>query len=109
MSRTKNLKRMSNEHFQELLGALDEVHRHVSGEKVEMRRTVLPAPPKPMRQAEIVALRESLNLSQAVFAAWLNVSVKTVQAWEQGVRVPSDAALKLLTIARKHPEVLLAT
>jgi putative transcriptional regulator len=37
----------------------------------------------------------------------LNVSVKTVQAWEQGVRKPSDAALKLLAIAEKHPEVLL--
>jgi DNA-binding transcriptional regulator YiaG len=49
-----------------------------------------------------------LNLSQAVFAGVLNVSVKTVQAWEQGLRQPSDAALKLLTIAKKHPEVLLA-
>ncbi len=38
----------------------------------------------------------------------LNVSVRTVQAWEQGLRKPSDAALKLLTIAKKHPEVLLA-
>jgi len=37
----------------------------------------------------------------------LNVSVKTVQAWEQGLRQPSDAALKLLTIAKKHPEALL--
>jgi len=36
----------------------------------------------------------------------LNASSKTVQAWEQGARVPSDAALKLLTIAKKHPEVL---
>jgi len=55
-----------------------------------------------------VKLRQQLNLSQAVFASVLNVSVKTVQAWEQGLRQPSDAALKLLTIAKKHPEVLLA-
>jgi len=38
----------------------------------------------------------------------LNISAKTVQVWEQGSREPGDAALKLLTIARKHPEVLLA-
>ncbi len=31
----------------------------------------------------------------------------TVQAWEQGARIPSDAALKLLTVAKKHPEILL--
>jgi DNA-binding transcriptional regulator YiaG len=36
------------------------------------------------------------------------VSVKTVQAWEQGVRVPSDAALKLLSVAKHHPEALLS-
>ena len=37
----------------------------------------------------------------------LNISTKTVQAWEQGSREPGDAALKLLSIAKKHPEVLL--
>jgi DNA-binding transcriptional regulator YiaG len=37
----------------------------------------------------------------------LNVSVKTVQGWEQGIREPSDAWLKLLSIAAKHQEVLL--
>jgi DNA-binding transcriptional regulator YiaG len=31
-----------------------------------------------------------------------------VQAWEQGVRVPSDAALKLLNIARNRPEALVS-
>lgn len=30
-----------------------------------------------------------------------------LQAWEQGAREPSNAALKLLSIAGKHPEVLL--
>ena len=56
----------------------------------------------------LMKLRQQLNLSQAVFASVLNGSVKTVQAWEQGLRQPSYAALKLLTIAKKHPEVLLA-
>jgi putative transcriptional regulator len=60
-----------------------------------------------MSSAEIARLRKRLNYSQAIFARVLGVSTKTVQAWEQGARVPSDAALKLLTIAKKHPEVLL--
>jgi putative transcriptional regulator len=54
-----------------------------------------------------VRLRDRLNYSQSMFARVLNVSTKTVQAWEQGAREPSDAALKLLTIADKHSEVLL--
>ena len=36
----------------------------------------------------------------------LNISPKTVQAWEQGSREPGDAALKLLAIAKKHPDAL---
>lgn len=76
-------------------------------QRADLRVTVLPAPPSRMSQTEIVELRQNLNCSQAVFARLLNVSLKTVQAWEQGVREPGDAALKLLAIARKNPEALL--
>jgi len=48
-----------------------------------------------------------MNFPQTMFARLLNVSPRTVQDWEQGRRIPSDAALKLLVVAEKHPEVLL--
>ena len=60
-----------------------------------------------MSSREIIRIRLKLNCSQTVFAMMLNISPRTVQAWEQGARTPSDAALKLLSIAKKHPEVLL--
>lgn len=104
----KKKKYMSDEDFAELKLSLEQALHHARGERHDLRTTVLPAPPKPMKKHEIVKLRQQLNLSQAVFASVLNVSVKTVQAWEQGLRQPSDAALKLLTIAKKHPEVLMA-
>jgi putative transcriptional regulator len=104
----KKKKHMRDEDFAELKLSLELALQHARGERHDLRTTVLPAPPKPMKKQEIVKLRQQLNLSQAVFASVLNVSVKTVQAWEQGLRQPSDAALKLLTIAKKHPEVLLA-
>jgi DNA-binding transcriptional regulator YiaG len=37
----------------------------------------------------------------------LNVSSSTVQAWEQGVRAPDGASLRLLEIAENHPGALL--
>ncbi|MEK6409336.1 MAG: helix-turn-helix domain-containing protein [Acidobacteriota bacterium] len=42
-----------------------------------------------------------------MLARVLNVSPSTVQAWEAGRRTPSDAALKLLAIAAKHPKTYL--
>ena len=51
---------------------------------------------------EIKALRDQLNVSQPVFARYLNTSVSTVQKWESGAKRPGGLALKLLTIVQKH-------
>lgn len=106
MSRQRTERGMSSERFARLEMALQQAVEHVKGERKDLRATVLPVSPKPMTRTEVTAIREQLSASQAVFARLLNVSVKTVQAWEQGRRTPSDAALKLLTIARINPQAL---
>lgn len=52
-------------------------------------------------------IRKRLNLSQHGFALRLGVSVRTLQAWEQGQRAPSGPALALLRIAEQEPDVFL--
>ena len=47
---------------------------------------------------EIRALRERLNISQAVLATVINASANSIQKWERGVKRPSGTALKLLNI-----------
>jgi DNA-binding transcriptional regulator YiaG len=68
--------------------------------------TRLPAPPPPIRATGIIRIRKRLNMSQNVFAATLNVSPKTVQSWEQGVRRPSQGTLRLLEIFDRQPDVV---
>ncbi len=99
---------MGKESFEELEDSLGQALRHARGE-MELRTTThrVPPEPKPRSKSSIMALRRQLNYSQSMFARALNVSPETVRAWEQGLRAPSDAALKLLAIAEKHPEVLL--
>jgi len=77
--------------------------------RVNLRITEIPSPPAPLKPAEIRKIRLALNASQALFARFLNVSLNTVESWEQGVRQPDKAALKLLIIAKKHPEAVLST
>lgn len=103
----KKARHMNDARFARLEESLSQALQHAQGRRHDLRTTTLPAPPKPMKKDEIVKLRRRINCSQAVLAGMLNVNVKTVQAWEQGLREPSDAALKLLTIAKRHPEVLL--
>lgn len=74
---------------------------------LDLRTVALPARPKPLKPADIRALRESLNASQALLARLLNVSSNAVESWEQGIREPRQATLKLLHIAKKNPGVLL--
>ncbi len=45
----------------------------------------------------IKQLRAKEHLSQAVFAAVLNISTSTIQKWETGEKKPSGPSLKLLS------------
>ncbi len=56
---------------------------------------------------DIAKTRKKTGLSQARFAQLLGVSIRTLQDWEQGRRVPSGAARTLLMIAAKNPQALL--
>lgn len=58
-------------------------------------------PLKPYVAAEIKRLRLKAKASQSVFAAYLNISVSTVQKWEVGDKKPSGPALKLLNIVER--------
>jgi len=50
---------------------------------------------------QVKNLRLRYNLSQPVFAQFLNVSDKLVKKWEQGESKPRGAALKMLSLAEK--------
>jgi putative transcriptional regulator len=60
----------------------------------------------PAERAQVLAARAATGLSQAAFAKLLGVSVRTLQEWEQGRKLPSGAAATLLKVASRHPEVL---
>ena len=51
---------------------------------------------------EIRALREREEVSQAVFASYLNVSKDYVSKWERGEKKPAGPSLKLLTLVEKN-------
>ncbi len=65
-------------------------------------------PVKPYSALEIRHIRQRARVSQAVFAAVMNVGKSTVQQWEQGVKKPQGASLKLLSIVdRRGIDVLM--
>lgn len=59
-------------------------------------------PVEPLEPEQIKQIRETSNVSQAVFAAILNTSLSTVQKWEIGQKRPTGTALKLLHLVQKR-------
>lgn len=57
-------------------------------------------------QWQLMALRTQSGLSQSEFARATGVSVRTLQEWEQGRKIPSGAAQSLLKLISRHPELL---
>ena len=78
----------------ELLQAVEQVKRGEKG-RTYTREQLL-----------AISARMSVNLTQREFAKLLDVSIDTVQDWEQGRRTPRGAAKTLLKVAQSHPEVL---
>lgn len=88
--------------FKDLKDGLEDVNAYKRG-KLTLRSELIeiPQPPADYKAKDIKRIRESGQYSQGVFAKILNVSIKTVQSWECGERVPSHVALRLLEIVDK--------
>ena len=92
-----------------LVGSVEALAAHVRGERkltLRTRAMTLPEPIEPLRPKDVAAIRRQLNVSQSVFAALLNVPKVTAISWEKGRRKPTGAALRLLDLVRKKPEIL---
>lgn len=96
---------MKKEMFTELRESAREALAHAKGMR-SLRTTTLPLPPRPLDGRAVKKVRAALHASQAVFARYLNVSTKLVQAWEAGRRTPEGPALVLLHLAAQEPGVI---
>lgn len=77
------------------------------GARPEKRFTVRviqsPDEPKEYGPAEVRRLRNTLNVSQPIFADLVGASTILVQSWEQGKRKPNRMACRLLEEIERDP------
>jgi len=80
-----------------------DLHEVGAIDKITLRKfdikSLSPVPDYTAKQISLI--RHKLGFSQAVFAAYLNVSDRAVKKWEQGESKPRGATLKLLSIVDK--------
>lgn len=93
--------------FEILKQGLEEaIEYHKGNIKLRTRENFIPDPPKKYGSKEIKKLRSKLGITQNDLASWLNVSLNTVQAWEQSKRNPSHSSLRLLEIFDKDFSII---
>ena len=57
-------------------------------------------------EIDVRRIRQKAKMSQSEFAEHFGVSVRTVQDWEQGRRVPGGAARAFLIVIDREPEAV---
>jgi putative transcriptional regulator len=96
---------MKAEMFAELLESVKQALEYEQGKRT-LKTTVITRIATPMAARDVRRVRETLQASQAVFANYLNVSPKLVQAWEGNRRQPTGPALVLLRLIEKEPALV---
>lgn len=91
---------MRDDLFQELLENAKLASAWLRGADVEPSRVIFVGQPDPR------VTRGKLGMTQDEFANALGISVKTLRNWEQGRRVPTGPALRLLRLADRHADLV---
>jgi putative transcriptional regulator len=86
MKKSKNEESKRRDLFTEVAEGMTELAEASAGKRtLRTHRIAYKATPK-ITPKELVRLRESLNLSRALFAVYLRTNVRTLENWEQAAR-----------------------
>jgi putative transcriptional regulator len=89
--------------FEEIKLGLEQAIEYEKGNLKAKKTTISILPLDTFTSAEIKEIRNNTGLTQVLFAQYMGVSVKTVEAWEAGRNHPDGAACRLLALTKANP------
>lgn len=96
-----------NEVYESIMsGLVEAIEENKSTEKKLRKRVVSIVPVREYTAEEVRKIRNTTGMSQKLFASYLGVSDKTVEAWEAGTNHPSGAASRLLNMMELDAELI---
>lgn len=85
--------------YESIMAGLNEAVEDAETNGKKLKRTIVSViPVKEYSADEVKSIRRTTGMSQKVFASYMGVSDKTVEAWEAGTNKPSGAASRLLNM-----------
>ncbi len=90
--------------FEKIKTGLEEAIAYEEGTLRAKETTLSVRPVVHYEPEEIKAIRSCAGMTQVCFAAFMGVSVKTVEAWESGRNKPVGSACRLLALTERDPQ-----
>jgi putative transcriptional regulator len=92
--------------FGELMEGISALESARRGKRTLRTHSVIYKPAPELTPEELVRVRERLNLSRGVFAAYLRTNVRTLENWEQGRARPNAQAALLIHLVKRYPDTV---
>lgn len=89
--------------FNDIKTGLEQAIQYEKGKLNAKTVTLSILPVDSFTPEEIKSIRKSTGLTQVMFARYIGVSTKTVEAWEAGRNHPEGAACRLLSMTQSDP------
>ena len=89
--------------FDEIKTGLNEAIEYENGNLKAKSTTLSIEPVAVFTSSEIKSIRNKTGLTQNLFAKYMGVSVKTVEAWEAGRNHPDGPSCRLLYLTERDP------
>ena len=90
--------------FDEIKLGLNEAIEYEKGNLKANTKTLSVVPVEKFTAKEIKDIRKNTGMTQVLFARYLGVSLKTVEAWEAGRNQPNGTACRMLSITKNDPQ-----
>jgi putative transcriptional regulator len=92
--------------FAELMEGIEALAEAREGKRT-LRTYVVELKPAPaLTPKQLIKLRERLNLSRTLFAAYLRTNARTLENWEQGRAKPNAQAALLISLVERYPDTV---
>jgi len=92
--------------FAELTEGMAALAESREGKRTLRTHSVEFKPAPTVTPRELVRVRESLNMSRALFAVYLRTNVRTLENWEQGRAKPNAQAALLINLVKHFPDTV---
>ena len=100
-------KRMAKRNvFAELTEGMTALAESREGKRTLRTHAVEFKPAPRVTPKELIRVRQSLNMSRALFAVHLRTNVRTLENWEQGRAKPNAQAALLINLVKLFPDTV---